>query len=217
MHTHDDVDDQRSAEEFWEERYRGSERIWSGRPNPVLVQTVTGLTPGTALDLGCGEGGDAVWLATNGWQVTAVDISETAIARTLDNVRAAGAGDRITGRRHDLSETFPEGSFDLISAQFLQSPLEFPREAVLRRAAHALNPGGLLLIVDHGAAPPWSQHTHADTYFPSATEVFDGLELDPSGWRAERVDSAERDATGPDGQTGRLLDNIIAVRRLGVN
>lgn len=215
MHTHDHTEPTRSAADFWEARYRDSDRVWSGRPNAVLVQTVADLTPGTALDLGCGEGGDTVWLAGQGWRVTAVDISGTAVDRTLGNAREAGVGERVTGQRHDLSATFPDGGFDLVSAQFFQSPIEFPRAKVLRRAAHALNPGGLLLIVDHGAAPAWSQHTHADTYFPTADEVYRELELDGPQWRAERVGSAAREATSPDGKhTGELIDNIIAVRRL---
>src|SRR5215212_1558411 len=69
------------AEQFWEDRYRRRRPVWSGRPNPVLVDVVGSLRPGTALDLGCGEGGDAIWLARQGWRVTAVDISTTALDR----------------------------------------------------------------------------------------------------------------------------------------
>src|SRR5215208_437768 len=69
------------AERFWEDHYRRRERVWSGRPNPVLVDVVGSLRPGTALDLGCGEGGDAIWLARQGWRVTAVDVSATALDR----------------------------------------------------------------------------------------------------------------------------------------
>src|SRR5690349_24226678 len=67
------------TQEFWDERYRSADRIWSGNPNPHLVTTVTGLPPGTALDVGCGEGADAVWLAEQGWQVTALDVSAVAL------------------------------------------------------------------------------------------------------------------------------------------
>lgn len=70
-----------SAEQFWEERYRQSERVWSGEPNSAVVAETAGLSPGRALDLGCGEGADAIWLAAHGWNVTGVDVSATAVER----------------------------------------------------------------------------------------------------------------------------------------
>jgi 2-polyprenyl-3-methyl-5-hydroxy-6-metoxy-1,4-benzoquinol methylase len=124
-----------SDEQAWDERYRESDRIWSGNPNVVLVAEVLDLAPGRALDLGCGEGADAVWLARRGWQVTAVDISGVALSRAASH--AAEAGVEIDWQRHDLEQSFPAGEFDLISAQFLHFWEEFDREKILRRAAGA--------------------------------------------------------------------------------
>jgi SAM-dependent methyltransferase len=226
----------RSTEEFWESLYGASERIWSGRPNAHLVTVAGPLCVGTALDLGCGEGGDAVWLAERGWRVTAVDVSPTALARLA--ARAAESGLAITTERHDLTETFPEGRFDLVSAQFLQSPLEFARDAVLRRAARAVAPGGLLLVVAHQTAPPWSParpggghgeghghgegqgHGHGHGHgpgFPTAAETLEALRADPGWddalWVVEQADAREREVVGPDGETATVLDSVLAVRR----
>ena len=137
MSPHDD----QTAQEYWEAHYGERERIWSGRVNAQLPGILAGVAPGRALDLGCGEGGDAVWLAENGWQVTAVDISETAIGRAAAAADARGVRDRIEFERHDLSDTFPEGTFDLISAQFLHSTVRLERPQILRNAADAVAPG----------------------------------------------------------------------------
>ncbi|MFF0298421.1 FAD-dependent oxidoreductase [Kitasatospora sp. NPDC004614] len=154
------------AVEFWEARYGESEQIWSGRPNASLTHEVTGLAPGHALDLGCGEGGDAIWLAQQGWQVTAVDISQVALDRAAARAAAAGVADRISWQRTDLANAFPSGSYDLVSAQFLHSPAEFPRERVLRHAADAVAPGGTLLIVSHAVAPARHQNHAPDEAHP---------------------------------------------------
>lgn len=199
---------------MWNERYGESDRIWSGGPNDRLVEVVEGLTPGRALDLGCGEGGDARWLAQQGWQVVAVDISDTALQRA-----AADAGElaaRIDFQHHDLRRTFPAGTFDLVSAQFLHSPTTWDRARLLRRAAEAVATGGTLFIVDHGEAPPWAdrlaKHVHE---FPSAQQVVDGIGLDFRQWDRVRVESAAREAVGPAGQAGHLVDNVIVLRRRG--
>ncbi|WP_035844418.1 class I SAM-dependent methyltransferase [Kitasatospora azatica] len=204
------------VEEFWEGHYQQRDRIWSGRANAVLVDVAGPLTPGSALDLGCGEGGDAVWLAGRGWRVTAVDVSGTALRRAATGAAEAGVQERIDFQQLDLATAFPAGRFDLVSAQFLQSPVELPRERVLSRAAQAVAPGGLLLVVEHGAFPPWSRHAHAHahTHFPTPQETFDALDLPQGLWRTERLASAERQATGPDGQQAVLTDNVIALRRV---
>jgi SAM-dependent methyltransferase len=203
------------AEGFWEKHYAGHAKVWSGRPNPLLAETVAGLTPGRALDLGSGEGGDAVHLAGLGWRVTAVDISATALQRTRAHAETAGVADRLTVERHDLAATFPEGDYDLITAQYLHTPLDFPREDVLRRAAHALAPGGLLLVVDHGSVRPWAWNPDAHAHFPTPQDIYAGLDLDPAHYRPERLDAPEREATGPDGERATVTDTVVAVRRIG--
>jgi SAM-dependent methyltransferase len=193
---------------FWERFYAERDQVWSGRVNPVLGTAVGGLAPGTALDLGAGEGGDALWLASEGWKVTAVDVAQTACDRIADR-----AGELpVRTERHDLAETFPEGSYDLVSAQYLHSPnAAFPRTAILRRAAEAVAPGGLLLVVGHGRLAPWSWDP--SLRMATASEVLASLALGDAAWEVARCESAERTATGPDGREATITDEIVAVRR----
>jgi SAM-dependent methyltransferase len=202
------------AEEFWEGHYRQREQVWSGNPNAVLVDVVAGLPAARALDLGCGEGGDAIWLASLGWQVTAVDVSSIALQRVAARAAAEGVADRIDFQQHDLAQTFPAGTFDLISAQYFHSPLAFPRERILQMAAEALVPDGLLLIVDHASIAPWSWNQDRETRFPTPAETLATLDLDPARWRTERLAAPQRQATGPGGQIATVTDNVIVVRRL---
>jgi len=207
--------DEGEAAEFWEAVYRDRPRVWSGRVNAVLAQEAAALVPGRALDLGCGEGGDALWLAQQGWQVTAVDVSTIALERAAAHAEAAGVGDAIGWECHDLADSFPDGTFDLISAQYLHSTVELPRERVLKRAATAVAPGGAVLIVGHAAFPPWSSHSDADVHFPTPEEVLASLELPDGQWSVVRCETVDREAEGPDGQRGTLTDSIVLARRSG--
>ncbi len=111
------------TQETWDARYAESERIWSGNPNPRLVEHVAGLAPGDALDVGCGEGADAVWLAKQGWRVTALDVSAVALEKTAAHAREAGVADRVTTLHHDLMTGAPlPGDYDLVSMQFMHPP-----------------------------------------------------------------------------------------------
>ncbi|GAA3794332.1 class I SAM-dependent methyltransferase [Amycolatopsis tucumanensis] len=202
-------------EYFWENLYRDRRQdtaLWGSRVNPRLAEVAADLPAGAALDLGCGAGGDTMWLARRGWRVTAVDISPTAVAQILRLAQQAGLGDLVTAERHDLAHTFPDGSFDLVSAQYFHTPFALPRAAILRAAAQALRPGGRLLVVDHGSIAPWSWNQDQGTHIPSPAEVHAELGL-PATWIVERADRPQREATGPDGQTATVTDNVLLIRR----
>ena len=202
------------AATFWENRYRESDRAWSGRANAALEREAAALTPGSALDLGSGEGGDALWLAQNGWSVTAVDISPTALARGQAAAEAAGLDGRIRWITADLATWQPDGPFDLVTAHFLQSPVELPREVILRRAAATVAPGGVLLVVGHAQFPPWSKHKPDGVPLPKADDVLASLDLTPEHWAIVTKAAVDREATGPDGQVATLVDSVLTLRRL---
>lgn len=201
------TDSTRTDAEMWDDRYRESDRIWSGNPNVILVREVEGLTPGRALDLGCGEGADAVWLARFGWKVTATDISRVALERAAVHAADAGVADRIDWQWHDLGASFPEGEYDLVSAQFLHSMGDLPRERILRQAASVVAPGGVLLVVGHAGFPSW-EHDHPDMELPTTDEVLASLEL-PEGSgrccsaRSTNASRTTRRATPPPAPTTR--------------
>jgi SAM-dependent methyltransferase len=202
------------AQEAWDEHYGERRRVWSGRVNARLAEVVEPMTPGRALDLGCGEGADALWLAEHGWYVTAVDISRTALDRAAADAAARNLERSIDFQRHDLTEGLPDGVFDLVSAQFLHSTVPMDRAQLLRRAAGAVASGGTMLIVDHGAAPPWaSKPDHHHHEFESAEHVVTLLNLDDAQWDRVRVEAVEREAVGPEGQHAVLTDNVMVLRR----
>jgi SAM-dependent methyltransferase len=205
------------AETHWEGFYSEDSRRWSGRPNPVLVEVAGGLAVGRALDLGCGEGADVLWLAQRGFTVTGVDVSATAVDRARAHAAEAGLSEQVTVERHDLARSFPAGEFDLVSAQYLHSPAELPRADILRRAARAIAPGGTLVVVGHAALPPWAPDPTADISFPTPQDVLDDLELPEDQWHTARAETSERTAEGPDGRTSVLVDSVVVLTRTSSN
>ncbi|TDO32051.1 class I SAM-dependent methyltransferase [Paractinoplanes brasiliensis] len=200
-----------SDEHAWDARYAESHRIWSGKPNVVLVREVSDLPAGRALDLGCGEGGDAIWLAQRGWQVTAVDISGVAVERARQHAAERGAG-TIDFQKRDLAADFPEGQYDLVSAQFLHHWGPFDRESVLRRAAAAVAPGGVLLIEGHMDTGPVRRPEHDSMPpLPGPGEVVESLQLD-DGWEVLLAEAHPREQV-IDGVTHHRTDNTVKVRR----
>jgi 2-polyprenyl-3-methyl-5-hydroxy-6-metoxy-1,4-benzoquinol methylase len=164
----------------WDHRYSGSELVWSGEPNRTVAAEVGGLAPGRALDLAAGEGRNAVWLARQSWQVTAVDFSATG----LDKARrlAEQHGVHIETLTADVTGFQPEpGRYDLVLVAYLQLPAPV-LAPVLAAAADALAPGGTLLLVGHdranlaegvgGPQDPAVLHTVADV-----TTALDGLRI----------------------------------------
>jgi len=197
--------------EHWETRYRDRERKWSGEANPTLVSVASALTPGTAIDMACGEGADAIWLAQNGWTAIGVDISPTAIERAS----AAAAGiEGVSFVAADLSQWEPDEPADLVSSSFLHSTVDFPRMEILRSAAEWVAPGGYFLTVTHAEAPWWSDlshHAHAALRPPE--EDYAELDLDPARWAVVELGVRERKAVSPDGEAGVMRDGVILLRR----
>ena len=202
-----------SEESDWDARYAESDRVWSGRVNTVLAREIEGVAPGHALDLGCGEGADAIWLAARGWRVTAVDISGVALERAAAHARDAGVADRIDFQRRDLGESFPDGAFDLVSAQFLHSWGELPRERILRRAAAAVAPGGILLIEGHLDHGPFHPEHHGEVTFPTPDDVVRDLDLASGAWELLISEAHERSQRGPDGRPAVRIDSTVKARR----
>lgn len=201
---------------FWEARYAGTGRAWSGRVNAVLADIASDLEPARATDLGCGEGGDAVWLAQRGWTVTGVDLSPTAVERGRVAAEAAGVPTgRIRFVAADLAEWAPEEPAELVTASFLQSwPVVIPREEILRRAAGFVAPGGRLLVTAHAGAPSWSDGEHLHGYrFPTPEDDLRALALDPSRWIVELAEVRQRSVIGPEGEEGVVPDGVVLARR----
>ena len=207
---HSHADD--AAATFWDAHYVRHAEVWSGAPNAALVDETRGLRPGAALDLGCGEGADAVWLARRGWQVTGVDVSEVALERASRRATAAGVAGQVTWERLDLGESFPAGSFDLVTAHYLHSPRPTRRALALQQAAGAVAPGGTLLVVGHASVAPWSWDEHAD--LPTASLVLDelGVRGDPS-WQVVVCEDRPRSATGPSGEVATVTDSVLRLAR----
>lgn len=141
----------------WEERYAGEEKIWSGNPNPQLVTEVSALTPGTALDVGCGEGGDVIWLAQQGWHVTGADFSANGLARAARHAEEAGVAEATDWWQVDARTFEPGGrTFDLVTTHFLHPP-DGGMVEVTRRLTEAVAPGGHLLVVGHAPSEVFTQ------------------------------------------------------------
>jgi SAM-dependent methyltransferase len=201
-------------EDFWNERYRSSARIWSGNPNPQLVAEVSGLSPGRALDVGCGEGADAIWLAQRGWDVVATDISSVALERAVQHARDADpvASARIEWRQVDLLVNPPEqDTFDLVSAQFMQLA-PGPRARLFAALAVSVRTGGTLLVVGHDLSD-------LDTGVPrpALPELFytadDIANLLDASWTVVVSEARTRSATTPEGATATIRDAVLLAAR----
>ncbi|MEU4474591.1 bifunctional NAD(P)/FAD-dependent oxidoreductase/class I SAM-dependent methyltransferase [Micromonospora sp. NPDC023888] len=200
-------------EPAWEERYQSRPSVWSGRPNPQLVAEVADLAPGRALDVGSGEGADAVWLAERGWRVTAVDISTTALDRAAAHADTVGVGDRIEFTHADLRDKPPaEQAYDLVSAQFMHLP-PVQRRELFARLAEAVAPGGVLLIVGHHPSDLWTsaRRMHMPDMMFTAEDV--AATLDPTRWEVLTAEARPRPGTDPDGQPLTLHDAVLLARR----
>lgn len=214
--------------EFWDERYSSADRIWSGKPNAQLVAQVSDLTPGQALDAGCGEGADAIWLAARGWSVTAVDVSEVALKRGAA-LAAEVLGDdgaaRISWQQADLlSWDPPVAEFDLVTSQYMHAP---DYTGLHRRLAQAVRPGGTFLAVAHHAEDlpativerstaderrAQAEAGHGDgSRFPTTEQMKSAL--DGGEWQIDVADAPGREVTDLDGNTVTVRDMVLRATR----
>ncbi|GAB2986538.1 class I SAM-dependent methyltransferase [Nocardioides montaniterrae] len=196
----------------WDERYAGSGRVWSGRPNQRLVEQAAGLVPGRALDVACGEGGDAIWLAGQGWEVTAVDISPVGLAKVREHAADAGV-EVVTAVWDALGDQPPgEATYDLVTVSFLHVP-EPDFGPVYGRIAAAVAPGGRLLVTAHHPHDVASgvRRPHGDGLLFEPSRVLDLLV--PTGeWEVEVADTPTRVQEGPDGPV-EVRDTVVRLRR----
>lgn len=201
------------GKDFWDERYGSEERIWSGQPNAQLVDRVTAMAPGRALEVGAGEGADAIWLARRGWHVTALDVSQVALDKAAAHAVAAGVGDRITWQRVDLGTWLGERpTYDLVSAQFMY--LSQPALATLyRQLAAAVAPGGTLLLVGHHPV----DERHGDHDFPDVrwTPEEAASWLDPADWASIDVSTVQRLGHAGSHHEGIVHDGVVQAVRTG--
>lgn len=201
-------------EAFWDARYGEADAIWSGHPNLQLVAEAADLAPGTALEVGCGEGADAIWLAERGWQVTATELSGVALGRAIGHADAAGMAQRIAFRHVDVTEWGPpESAFDLVTAQYMHLP-SLQRVELHRRLAAGVAPGGSLLVVGHhpsdldGEMP----RPRMRDWFFTADDV--AAVLDPQEWTVLVSDRRARHSPHPeDGHPVTHHDAVLTARR----
>ena len=196
--------------EEWDDRYVGAPQVWSGRPNGALLAEVERLPPGRALDVGCGEGADAVWLAQQGWDVTALDVSAVALDRAAAAAEAAGV--RITWVHAGLSAADLPADFDLVSAQY-PALLRTPDRDEERALLGAVAPGGTLLVVHHADVDPEQLRAHG--LDPNAYVLHeDVLGLLGDGWRVETADRRPRDVRSGAG-AHHTHDLVLRATRTG--
>lgn len=202
------------GKEFWETRYHGAHAA-DREPNPHLVGETADLPPGKALDAGCGTGGEALWLASRGWQVTAVDISEAALRHAGERAEAAGPdiAARIEWQQADLTEWRPPAEhFDLVCTHYVHTSGS-PRDLFARLAA-AVAPGGTLLIVGHAPADHLSSHAHGSSPHVHVTAADIAAGLDPDRWEVQVAEDRSRQTVGPHGTEVTLEDTVLRARRV---
>lgn len=210
--------------DFWDQHWRQApESVAAGAgrrppPNPHLVRETQELVPGTALDAGCGEGAEATWLASRGWDVTAADISAEALARAAARAVAGDAGaqagtayGRVRWIEADLSVWEPDMPFDLVITHYAHPAM--PQLAFYERIAGWVAPGGTLLVVGHlhhDGATGHGEHPPAE-----ASVVADDITagLDDALWEVVTAGEHARTATGPGGAAVALQDVVVRATR----
>lgn len=206
-------DPTRDPREFWEAHYTEHRERFAGNPNRLALDHLEDLEPRSALEIGCGQGADAIWLAQRGWTVLAVDLAEAILDVAEARGREAGVADRVEWRRHDLAGGVPEGAFDLVLSSYTQSPVALDRIAVLRQAADRVAPGGVLLVVGHAENPSWAPEQDHGVAMPDAATLVASLDLPADEWTVDVQEDVRRDSPSPEGRPGTRPDAVVRLRR----
>ncbi|MFV0634021.1 class I SAM-dependent methyltransferase [Demequina sp.] len=211
-HAHSSAEPMRDfSRSSWEERYQSRPAVWSGQPNQPLVDEIEHITePGTALEVGCGEGADAVWLAGQGWLVTAVDLSRTALARATAHADEAGVAQHITFTDTDLTALLTAGeTWNLVTSLYTHP--EQGGRWLVETLAPAVAPGGMLLVVGHHPTDPHAaDHPDLRDAAFDAADVADALSRDE--WEVSAT-VRERTTRTADGHERLWRDAVLAARR----
>ena len=200
-----------SRRERWNQRYADKELVWSAGPNQLLEDEVKGLVPGRALDLACGEGRNAIWLAEQGWQVTAADFSNVGIdkARMISKKRNIDVEWIVA----DVTEYSSEHLFDMVTVLYLHTGPE-EREQWMARARDALAPGGVLLYVGHDLSN--IEHGVGGPQHPAMLPTPDHIVRMLPGFEIEKAEVVEREVEAEPGhgaEGGRALDAFVRARK----
>lgn len=198
--------------DYWQRHWHDTRRHASRAdpPNPHLVRETDALTPGTALDAGCGEGAEALWLASLGWQVTAVDIAAQALADAAERAAKQGVVDQVHWVEADLTAWEPDQHFDLVTTHYAHPTV--PQLAFYQRISDWVAPGGTLLIVGH--LPEHGDHAHHPPAEATATLADITAGLDRSRWNVITAEEHQRVVDVPDGPAVALHDVVVRAQRL---
>lgn len=201
-------------EQHWQYRQTGAPGSMVGHPpNPYLIHETGDLTPGTALDAGCGAGAEAIWLAAAGWQVTAVDISHAALVHAAGRAAVESspdASERIQWVAADLLTWQPDTRFDLVTSHYAHAAM--PQLDFYERIAAWVKPGGTLLIVGHHHLPDVTDHADAPPAEASVTASTIAARLEPAAWQIVTADECVREMPGG-GQMVTLHDVVVRATR----
>ena len=198
---------------YWERHWQDAPRskpeaVRSAGPNPYLVRETSDLPPGTALEAGCGEGTEAIWLASRSWDVTGADISADALARAAARATEADIPGRLQWLQADLTSWEPDGQFDLVTTHYAHPTM--PRLQFYRRLSRWVAPGGTLLVVGH-------RRTDGDVHEPPAeasvtvTNVIH--HLDAAEWEVVTAEEHDRTINAPGGRVVPLRDVVVRAMR----
>lgn len=215
-HSHDSQQ-QLSPQESWNNLYSEKEKVWSGKPNQTLVSLIAHLTPTTVLDLGCGEGGDVIWLAQQGWDAAGIDISDIAIERARSMAQKIGVGAQFIAA--DLAHWRTEQTFDLVVSSFMQSHFDdLDRIGIFHQALELLNVGGELISISHAGMPSFIKDDDPRKHFaqslPNPLEEAQAITLNDSRFEIKLAEKRARLVVSPEGEEGTIDDGVMAICRI---